>query len=446
MLSRVLGYILFSWPTSPSSGDEKIFFDRKDDLHSDRGCIIYKYRIVIPVKLRPQVLKEIHSAHLGMNKMKNIARNYVYWPNIDRDIEETCRACEACRSVRDAPARAVLHPWEYPLHPWQRVHVDFFDCAGKRFLIVIDAHTKWIETIVMLGTSAGATITALRSIFARFGIPSQLVSDNGPPFFSEEFKIYCEKNKIRHTTSAPYRPQGNGEAENAVKTVKKAIKRALFEKEDIMTALYRFLFQYRNCEHATTGVSPAVAMFGRRMRGRLDALRPDAGGVVRAAQERQVAAAGGRPAPAFSPGDPVLARDYTKKGEKWAKGYVSEITGPVSGKIMVGENTQWRRHFDQLIPILNKNRYSLSRASTEFTHEEPEGSVGSNRRSEETCGSDGADNANPDDEVTMSPSNESDDSFEDAETMPEPRPSLPPDASNRAKRAYFRAKNKAKMW
>ncbi|XP_053618601.1 uncharacterized protein K02A2.6-like [Plodia interpunctella] len=436
LLSKVLGYIMFGWPSSPTSEEEKIFFARRQDLFTDRGCIIYKYRVVIPYSLQSDVLKEIHSGHLGMNKMKNIARNYVYWPNIDKDIEEMCRACEACRTVRDAPAHAPLHPWEYPLHPWQRIHIDFFDCAGKRFLIVVDAHSKWIETVAMNETSAGTTIRALRSIFARFGIPSQLVSDNGPPFFSAEFKEYCVTNKIRHSTSAPYRPQGNGEAENAVKTVKKAIKRAIFEKKEILTALYRFLFQYRNCEHATTGVSPAVAMFGRRLRGRLDALRPDTATVVAAAQDKQIVTAGGQHS-SFSPGEPVLARDYSKAGNKWAKGHVSEVTGPISYKVKLGDGTEWRRHHDQIIPLTNKNRYSLSRASSVLpSEEEAEGSENNVGRSEIMSEGTGSG------ESSAQEKSNSEDVFEDAvevTTPSEPGLPLPPDASERAKRAHRRA-------
>lgn len=77
--------------------------------------------------------------------MKNIARNYVYWPTLDKDLENVCRTCEACRAVRDMPAHATLHPWEFPSTAWHRVHADFADCAGKKYLIIVDAHSKWIE-------------------------------------------------------------------------------------------------------------------------------------------------------------------------------------------------------------------------------------------------------------------------------------------------------------
>ncbi|CAH0713889.1 unnamed protein product, partial [Brenthis ino] len=322
----------------------------------------------------------------------------------------------------------------FPASPWTRLHADFADCDGKRFLIIIDAYSKWIEVIQMNRTDAVSTIEAFRSIFARFGLPSQLVTDNGPPFSSQMFKEYCYKNCIKHSTSAPYRPQANGAAENAVKTIKKVIKRAVHLGENISQALSKFLFQYRNCEHTTTAVSPAVALLGRRLRGRLDALGPDVGAVVLEAQSKQVNRAGGTNRE-LQLGDTVLTRDYTTKGEKWSEGTVTKKTGPVSFKVDVGGGVEWRRHQDQMIQLGNrkeKNRYSLARTST---------TASADANEEQTPGVD--DDA--DDQCSEAP--ETGANAGRALRSPglsgpagEPAtPPPPPDASARAIRAYKRA-------
>ncbi|XP_013174911.1 PREDICTED: uncharacterized protein K02A2.6-like [Papilio xuthus] len=144
LLSRIFGYIMFGWPEK-CADDEKAFYVRRSDLYIDHGCILYKYRLVIPQILQKRVLLEIHDGHLGIVKMKSIARNYVYWPALDKDIELIGNKCEACRSVRDAPPRATLHPWEFPAAPWQRLHADFAQLHGKYYIIVVDAHRTQIS-------------------------------------------------------------------------------------------------------------------------------------------------------------------------------------------------------------------------------------------------------------------------------------------------------------
>lgn len=309
-----------------------------------------------------------------------------------------------------------------------------------RYLIVVDAHSKWIEAVKMRGTDAKTTINVLRTIFARFGLPSQLVTDNGPPFSSQDFNSFCEKNTIKHVTSAPYRPQGNGAAENAVKTIKKCLKRASHEGEDPDTALSKFLLQYRNCEHATTGVAPAVALLGRRLRSRLDALRPDTGAVVRDVQERRIARTTGTDRQ-FQVGDAVLARDYTARGGKWAEGKVVKVTGPVSYKVEVGHGAEWRRHADQMVPATSKNRYSLSRV-TERLDGEMKGDLANKEADgdmlDDACG--GAD----DGAEELQGSQES--SQQAPRNLSPPSPtSAPPSQSDRALRAINRAERAKKL-
>ncbi|CAG9579692.1 unnamed protein product [Danaus chrysippus] len=120
--------------------------------------------------------------------------------------------------------------------------------------------------------------------------------------------------------------------------------------------------EYRNCENATTGVSPAVALLRRRLRGRLDALRPNVSKVVESVQDRQVANKMGSTRQ-IKVGDDVMVRDYTKNGTKWTEGTVKGQAGPVSYKVDVGDGVTWRRHHDQVIKLNKKDRFSLSRTN-----------------------------------------------------------------------------------
>ncbi|KAG7295117.1 hypothetical protein JYU34_022067 [Plutella xylostella] len=363
VLSKIYGYVMFGWPARVLNEEELPFFRRKDNLHIEHGCLVWGYRLVIPVSLRKDILMELHAGHPGIVKMKQIARNYVWWDGIDGDIEQAARSCGACETQRAQPPPAPLHVWPWPEEPWSRLNVDFLGPFNhKYYFVVVDAHSKWIEVEKVPNTSAVAVEHCLRQIFARFGLPKRIISDNGPPFSSAEFGMYLKRNGISHTLIPPYHPASNGAAENAVRTVKRVLKKALVEQEDDMKALSRFLFTYRNSEHSKTQREPAVALLGRRLRGRLDLLRPDTAQLVasaqHAAQQRAPAAAAAR---GHAPGDPVLMRDYSKWGSKWAEGKIVEKSGPVTYSVKDNNGHVHKRHIDQLLNDKKKqSRYSFT--------------------------------------------------------------------------------------
>ena len=128
--------------------------------------------------------------------LKSLARSYVWWPGMNNDIMTTVQKCNTCQESRPAPSKAPLNSWEWPTRPWARIHIDH---AGpfleKKFLIIVDAHSKWLDVQIVNSTSATATISKLRTLFATHGLPEQLVSDNGTGFKSAQF---MEQNGIKH--------------------------------------------------------------------------------------------------------------------------------------------------------------------------------------------------------------------------------------------------------
>ena len=96
------------------------------------------------------------------------------------------KSCHSCQAVKSSPPVVPLHPWVWPDAPWKRLHIDFAGpMYGKMFLVVVDEHSKWPEVAVMASTTADSTIEVLRALFAQFGLPEQIVSDNGPQFVSD---------------------------------------------------------------------------------------------------------------------------------------------------------------------------------------------------------------------------------------------------------------------
>ena len=115
---------------------------------------------------RQTILTEFHDGHLGIARMKSIARSHVWWPKIDQEIEKATRECQPCNKTGRSPPASPLLPWSWPTAPWQRVHVDFATHEAKHYLIMVDAHSKWPEVIgPMKTTTADSTINAMRNIF-----------------------------------------------------------------------------------------------------------------------------------------------------------------------------------------------------------------------------------------------------------------------------------------
>lgn len=111
--------------------------------------------------------------------MKILARSYVYWPKIDSDIEQFVKRCRNCALTAKAPVKVLLQSWTQPKAPWQKVHVDYAGPFNREyFFVLVNAYSKWPEIIPTESISAQRTINILQDIFARFGIPETIVSDN----------------------------------------------------------------------------------------------------------------------------------------------------------------------------------------------------------------------------------------------------------------------------
>ncbi|XP_067947279.1 uncharacterized protein [Watersipora subatra] len=231
------------YPQIEREGLAIVFGLEKNELSVMLRVLMRGIRVVVPEGIRIKLLHELHIGHLGMSKIKSIARSIMWWPNIDQDIESTSKACEACMVLGNNPKAATVHPWLPTSRPYQRVYIEY---AGpvegdNMLLVIVDSYSKWPEVCITKSTTSTSTINMLRSIFSRWGIPEELVSDNGPQFTSAKFEQFAAHLGIRHKRGAP---------------------------------LNKFLMAYRNAPHSVTGQSPAQLMMGRFLRTRLDCLKP----------------------------------------------------------------------------------------------------------------------------------------------------------------------------
>ena len=179
---------------------------------------------------------------------------------MSNDIYEKVSKCATCATYKMKNQKEPMIAHHIPDRPWQKLGTDLCEHKGKNYLVVVDYYSKFIETALLPNKTAGTVITHLKSIFARYGIPEELVSDN-MPFNSKEFDEFAKEWGFKQTTSSPTYAQSNGMSEKAVQTVKRILKKA----DDP----YIGLMEYRNTPVTGITYSPSQLLMSRIARTKI---------------------------------------------------------------------------------------------------------------------------------------------------------------------------------
>ena len=258
-LQQVIELTLNGWPQHSSDVPARAmeFYNVRHALSVSDGILLMGNRIVVPRRMREMMLNRIHEGHLGINKSRERANMSVFWPGINNDIQSTIRECEFCQIHRPSQKHEPLITTPQPQRPWQKVAVDLCEVKKKKYLVIMDYFSKWIEILHMPDTCAERVIGKMKVVFARYGIVEEVISDNGPPFDSRAMKQFADEYGILLTTVSPYNPQANGQAESGV-----AIAERILKQDDPVKAL----MIYRSTPVQSTGCSPSKLLMGRELR------------------------------------------------------------------------------------------------------------------------------------------------------------------------------------
>ncbi len=171
--------------------------------------------------MRKEMMDVAHAAHIGIEGSIRRARETMYWPRMSTELKEYISKCDICMAHRASPGKEPIQQHEFAARPWSKVGADLCDLQERKLLVVSDYYSNFIEVENISKINTNGITRALKAMFARYGVPDVLVTDNGPQFASEEFAMFANKWGFNHVTSSPRYPQSNGKAENAVKTVKR---------------------------------------------------------------------------------------------------------------------------------------------------------------------------------------------------------------------------------
>ena len=275
VLQDVMNAVHFGWEKfheyvygateSDQAQSLKPYYHFRGDITEIDGVLVKGSKVIIPKMLQGEMLKKIHEGHLGIEKCQARARQVMYWPNINNDIENHIGRCGTCQKHRYKQAKEPMEQHEVPEKPWRKIGADLFTLFGKNFLVVVDYTSNYPEVAKLEDLSSTNTISHMKSIMARHGLPSVVVSDNGPQFSSREFTQFAKQYGFKHVTSSPEYPQSNGKAEKAVQIVKRLLKKAKENDEDP----YLALLYYRASPLPGSNRSPGEMSMNRKLRTKL---------------------------------------------------------------------------------------------------------------------------------------------------------------------------------
>ena len=356
VLQQLRATIRRGWPETRSEIPECLYpyFDMRDVLTVQNELVFKGQLLVVPASLRKELMAVVHSSHIGVEGCIRRARDTLYWPRMATELREYISKCDVCLAHRTGQAKETLVQHEVVARPWSKVAADLCELDNRTLLVITDYYSNFIEVARLNTATSRNVIREMKAVFARYGIPDVLVTDNGPQFASAEFAVFAKTWMFKHSTSSPYHPQSNGKAENAVKTVKR-----LFTKcKESGQSEFLALLDWRNTPTEGIGTSPAQRLMGRRCK----TLLPVAGTLLQPrylTEEETRALIGNKQRqqhyynkharPALRPiGQGETVRMKLPGQKTWSAGTCMAQAGPRSYDVKVGE-TVYRRNRRQLI-------------------------------------------------------------------------------------------------
>ena len=215
------------------------------------------------MNLQEHIIKLGHQGHQGIVRTKQLLRNHVWFPDLDKKVEAAVKTCLKCQINTDSTKFSPLSMSKLPDGPWEELSIDFYGPLknGKYLMVIIDDYSRYPLIKLITSTAAKTIIPALQDILGTFGIPKTIKSDNGPPFNSREFGLFSQNEGFTHRRIRPLWPRANGICERFMKNLTKVVKNCSIGQNKFEIELLNFLRSNRAAPHPSTKFSPNQLLF-----------------------------------------------------------------------------------------------------------------------------------------------------------------------------------------
>ena len=228
------------------------------------GIVLRDDKLVLPVGLYGQALAIAHLGHQGMTRTKALMRTKLWFPNMDKLVEDLTKGCFPCQLVDSGPTQQPIKSSPYPEEPGTYLDMDYFGPLpnGNELMVAICEYSHYPWVVEVKSTAAEYAMPKLDELFSEFGVPIEIKTDNGPPYNGHLWAEFANYFGFHHRKVAAEHAPANGCVEAFMKPLRKCIQTAITERKDWHQTLVEFLRSYRSTPHPTTGLPPSTLMFG----------------------------------------------------------------------------------------------------------------------------------------------------------------------------------------
>ena len=132
-------------------------------------------------------MTSVHATHIGIEGSIRRARDSMFWPRMATELQEYILKCDICLSHCVSQGKEPLIQHDITDRPWVKIGANICELRGRALLVVCDYYSNYIEVENLHKTTTSSVTKALKILFARYGIPDTLATENGPQFASQEF-------------------------------------------------------------------------------------------------------------------------------------------------------------------------------------------------------------------------------------------------------------------
>ena len=139
--------MISGWPERKSQVDPepRECWSIKEEISECDDLLLRNDKLIVPSSLREEMLSQIHSSHLGIEKRKRRARGVLFWPRMNQQIADVVSKCNTCNMYRNSQAKEPLKCHELHERPWQKIAVDLFELDKQEYVVMVDYYSKLFE-------------------------------------------------------------------------------------------------------------------------------------------------------------------------------------------------------------------------------------------------------------------------------------------------------------